>query len=48
MHEARSAECIDVSEWPLSSEAGGGESCIVENLCIVFVGHVPSNAFVTS
>ena len=65
MHEARSAECIDVSEWPLfhnaryimlksdynmnylflihyeaeiyrrSSEAGGGESCIVENLCMV-------------
>ena len=59
MHEARSAECIDVSEWPShnaryimlksdynmnylvlvhyeaeiykrSSEAGGGESCIVE------------------
>ena len=57
MHEARSAECIDVSDYNMlqsdynmnylvlihyeaetykpSSEAGGGESCIVENLCMV-------------
>ena len=25
---------------------GVGESCIVENLCMVFFGHVHSNAFV--
>ena len=31
-----------------SSEAEGGESCIVEKLSLVFVSHVYSNTFVAS
>ena len=30
------------------SEAGDDESCLVENLCMVFMSHVYGNAFVAS